>query len=89
MSSGTAQDVDRNPMNERLLRAQDVSEQRMLLSLATPALLMIVAIVLIPVGWLFYLSFIGNDGQLSLEHYQKMVEYKSWPAVTRALSEDG
>jgi putative spermidine/putrescine transport system permease protein/spermidine/putrescine transport system permease protein len=81
MSSGTAQDVDRNPMNERLLRAQDVSEQRMLLSLATPALLMIVAIVLIPVGWLFYLSFIGNDGQLSLEHYQKMVEYKSYARV--------
>jgi len=81
MSSGTAQDVDRNPMNERLLRAQDVSEQRMLLSLATPALLLIVAIVLIPVGWLFYLSFIGNDGQLSLEHYQKMVEYKSYARV--------
>ncbi len=81
MSSGTAQDVDRNPMNERLLRAQDVSEQRMLLSLATPAMLLIVAIVLIPVGWLFYLSFIGNDGQLSLEHYQKMVEYKSYARV--------
>ena len=81
MNSGTAQDVDRNPMNERLLRAQDVSEQRMLLSLATPAMLLIVAIVLIPVGWLFYLSFIGNDGQLSLEHYQKMVEYKSYARV--------
>lgn len=81
MNSGTAQDVDRNPMNERLLRAQDVSEQRMLLSLATPAMLLIVAIVLIPVGWLFYLSFIGSDGQLSLEHYQKMVEYKSYARV--------
>ena len=81
MSTGTAQDVERNPMNERLLRAQEVSEQRMLLSLATPALLLIVAIILIPVGWLFYLSFIGNDGQLSLEHYQKMVEYKSYARV--------
>lgn len=81
MNSGTAQDVDGNPMNERLLRAQDVSEQRMLLSLATPAMLLIVAIVLIPVGWLFYLSFIGSDGQLSLEHYQKMVEYKSYARV--------
>jgi len=81
MSTGTAQDVERNPMNERLLRAQEVSEQRVLLSLATPALLLIVAIILIPVGWLFYLSFIGNDGQLSLEHYQKMVEYKSYARV--------
>lgn len=81
MSSGTAQDIDRNPMNEKLLRVQDIREQRMLLSLATPALLMIVVIILIPVGWLFYLSFIGNDGQLSLEHYQKMIEYKSYARV--------
>ena len=53
----------------------------MLLSLATPAVLTVVAIILIPVGWLFYLSFIGSDGQPSLEHYQKMIEYKSYARV--------
>ena len=81
MNSATGHDIDHNPMNGELLRAQDIREQRMLLSLASPALLMIVAIVLIPVGWLFYLSFVGNDGQLSLEHYQKMIEYKSYARV--------
>jgi putative spermidine/putrescine transport system permease protein/spermidine/putrescine transport system permease protein len=65
-------------LNAQSLRTQGVREQRILLSLATPAVLLIVAIVLVPVGWLFYLSFLGNDGQWSLEHYQKMIEYKSY-----------
>jgi ABC-type spermidine/putrescine transport system permease subunit I len=65
-------------MNARALKADGVREQRMLLSLATPALLAVIAIIVIPVGWLFYLSFVGNDGQLTLENYQKMIEYKSY-----------
>jgi ABC-type spermidine/putrescine transport system permease subunit I len=68
-------------MNEKLLRSQDIQERRMLLSLATPAVLAVVAIVVIPVGWLFYLSFVGSDGQLSIANYQKMIEYKSYARV--------
>lgn len=68
-------------LNENLLRVQGVREQRMLLSLAGPSLIAVVAIIVIPVGWLFYLSFLGSDGQLSLEHYQKMIEYKSYARV--------
>lgn len=63
------------------LRNQEASEQWALLSLATPALLIIGLVILIPVGWLFYLSFIGSDGQPSMEHYRKMVEYKSYARV--------
>jgi putative spermidine/putrescine transport system permease protein/spermidine/putrescine transport system permease protein len=66
------------PLNEKSLRAQDIQEQRMLLSLATPAVLAVIAIVVIPVGWLFYLSFTGSDGQFSFVNYQKMIEYKSY-----------
>ena len=68
-------------LNETLLRKQESREQWTLLSLAAPALVVIAAVILIPVGWLFYLSFIGSDGQFSLEHYQKMVEYKSYRRV--------
>ena len=68
-------------MNEEALRKQGVGEQRMLLSLATPALLAVAAVVFIPVGWLFYLSFMGNDGQFSLQHYARMIEYKSYARV--------
>ena len=68
-------------LNAELLRAQGRNEQRMLLSLATPALLAVIAIIVIPVGWLFYLSFIADDGSLTLEHYRKMIEYKSYARV--------
>ena len=36
---------------------------------------------MIPVGWLFYLSFIGNGGDFSLVNYQRMIEYKSYARV--------
>ena len=81
MSAPTASEAATGLLNEKNLKAQGVREQWMLLSLATPAFLAVVAIILIPVGWLFYLSFVGNDGQLSLEHYQKMIQYKSYARV--------
>ena len=64
--------------NAEGLRRQAVREQRVLLSLASPAIIAVTAIIIIPVGWLFYLSFIGSDGQFSLEHYSKMLQYKSY-----------
>jgi len=68
-------------LNEKTLRVQGVREQRMLLSLALPALLAVVAIIVIPVGWLFYLSFVDANGHFSLANYQKMIEYKSYARV--------
>jgi hypothetical protein len=81
MSATLEGEAEAGLLNEKQLSNQDIREQRMLLSLASPALLMIVAIILIPVGWLFYLSFVGSDGQFSLEHYYKMVQYKSYARV--------
>ncbi len=81
MNTPAGNEGGRELLNEVPLRVQGVREQWMLLSLATPAFLAVVVIILIPVGWLFYLSFIGNDGQLSLEHYRKMIEYKSYARV--------
>ena len=60
------------------LRRQGRREQWSLLSLATPAFIVVFLVVVIPVGWLFYLSFLGGDGEFSLEHYQKMLKYKSY-----------
>ncbi len=81
MTTASTQGAGGHELNETSLQAQDINERRMLLSLSLPAVLLIVAIILIPVGWLFYLSFIGNDGQFSLEHYQKMIAYKSYARV--------
>ncbi len=65
-------------MNEQSLKAQEVKEQWMLLGLAGPAVLLIFAIIIVPVGWLTYLSFVDSNGEFTLEHYQKMIEYKSY-----------
>lgn len=68
-------------LNSTALKQQERIEQWTLLGLAIPAIFVILLVVIIPVGWLFYLSFIGDDGQFTLEHYQKMVEYKSYYRV--------
>ncbi|HAU41862.1 MAG TPA: ABC transporter permease [Gammaproteobacteria bacterium] len=68
-------------MNEVALAGQERREQWTLLGLSTPAILVIAIVVLVPVGWLFYLSFVGSDGEFSLEHYKKMIEYKSYARV--------
>ena len=66
-----------------VLRQAARREKRALLLLALPALLLVSVVMLAPVGWLFGLSFIGDDGGLSLEHYQRMVESKSYARIFR------
>ena len=68
-------------LNHSELKNQESLEQWKLLGLAIPAIFVVVLVVIIPVGWLFYLSFVGSDGELSLQHYQKMLEYKSYARV--------
>jgi len=70
-----------NPLNQDELLQQESREQWMLLGFSIPAILVVIAVIMIPIGWLFYLSFIGNDGQFTMEHYQKMVEFKSYKRV--------
>ncbi len=82
----TAADVEKTaqsgkPLHGEALRRQHTREQWTLLSLAAPAMIVVVLIILIPVGWLFYLSFVGSSGEFSMEHYRKMVEYKSYARV--------
>ena len=49
-----------------------------LLGLVTPALLLILITMLLPVGWLFYLSVLSDAGTWSLEHYRRMWEQPSY-----------
>ncbi|TQV75907.1 ABC transporter permease [Denitrobaculum tricleocarpae] len=39
--------------------------------------------MVLPVGWLFWLSFLGEDGNFTLENYQRMVESKSYARIFR------
>ncbi|MFT7594578.1 MAG: ABC-type spermidine/putrescine transport system permease subunit I [Paracoccaceae bacterium] len=65
-------------LNAKGLRADERLERLKLFGLSSPALLLVLVILVLPVGWLFYVSFIGADGQFSLENYERMIKRKSY-----------
>ena len=69
------------------LRRDAVRERLALFGLCSPALLLVLVIMVIPVGWLFWLSFVGDDGGFSLEHYQRMLDSKSYARTFRTTFE--
>ena len=59
--------------------ARDAARERLaLFGLTSPALALVLIIMVVPVGWLFWLSFIGEDGGFSLENYQRMIDSKAY-----------
>ncbi|MDA0909898.1 MAG: hypothetical protein O2938_10380, partial [Proteobacteria bacterium] len=64
-------------LNAKGLRQDEWLERLKLFGLGSPALILILVILVIPVGWLFYVSFIGADGSFSLENYERMIASKS------------
>lgn len=70
-----------NRPNALALHKAAQREKWALLGLSAPAVLVTGLIVVLPVSWLFYLSFIGADGSASLENYVRMVESKSYARI--------
>ena len=68
-------------INAHGLRRDEKLERLKLFGLSSPALLLVMIILVIPVGWLFYVSFIGANGQFSLENYQRMIDRKSYARI--------
>lgn len=62
----------RSGLNFTALKRQSDAEQRNLLLLSAPAMILVTCIVLIPIGWLFWLSFVGNDG-FTLSNYERLL----------------
>ena len=75
------------PANAAGLRVDEKLERMKLFGLSSPALLLVLIILVIPVGWLFFVSFLGGDGQFSLENYQRMVTRKSYMRIFRTTFE--
>jgi ABC-type spermidine/putrescine transport system permease subunit I len=67
--------------NARGLRRDGMRERLALLSLTAPALLLVLVTMLLPIAWLFSLSFTADDGSLSLVHYRRMVEQPSYARI--------
>ena len=64
--------------NALALQRNALWERLGLLGLVAPALLLITVTMLLPVGWLFYLSLLSDAGTFSLEHYRRMWEQPSY-----------
>ncbi len=60
------------------LKRDSLLERLQLASLAAPALLLVLITMLAPVAWLFALSFLGDDGALTLAHYRRLLEQPSY-----------
>ena len=65
-------------VNEAVLKNLDRKENFTLFGLTAPYLLLVFFLIIIPVGWLFYMSFIGRDGSFSIENYERMLTSKSY-----------
>lgn len=73
-------------MSEATLNAHGLArdarvERWQLFGLSSPALVLILIVMVIPVGWLFYVSFIGADGSFSFENYERMTKRKSYRRI--------
>jgi ABC-type spermidine/putrescine transport system permease subunit I len=67
-----------NNINQEELKRLAAREGLTFFGLTLPYLIMVIALIAIPVGWLFYLSFVGRDGTLSLENYERMWKSKAY-----------
>ena len=65
-------------LNEEALKRLDRQERFNLFGLTIPYLGLVSLLIILPIGWLFYMSFIGRDGTLSLENYTRMLDSKAY-----------
>jgi putative spermidine/putrescine transport system permease protein/spermidine/putrescine transport system permease protein len=82
-----APDAAGDVLNERGLQSDEQRERWMVLGLCGPSLFLIFIVMLVPVGWLFWLSFIGADGTLSWENYERLWQSKSYARIFRTTFE--
>ncbi|RKF16949.1 ABC transporter permease [Roseovarius spongiae] len=75
------------PMNERALDRQARAEQRNLMALSLPAFILVGSLVLLPMGWLFWMSIYGADG-FTAENYTRLLHpsYKKTLITTFELA---
>ena len=65
-------------LNSRELRQDELREKLVMFGLSSPAIILVVVLIVIPVGWLFWLSLFNDEGVLSLSNYSRMLESKSY-----------
>ena len=67
-----------NAANAGALRSDALRERMSLLGLSAPAFVLVAVTMVAPVAWLFWLSFLADNGSFSLEHYRRMIDQPSY-----------
>ena len=68
----------RDGLNERALVTDRRREQMLLFGLCTPAVLLILIIIFVSIGWLSWLSLFDDAGRLGWDNYARLVEQPSY-----------
>ncbi|WP_342640585.1 ABC transporter permease [Rhodoligotrophos ferricapiens] len=64
--------LPQDSVNADGLEADARAERRGLFALCSPGLLLVIALLVLPVGWLFLLSAVDGQGALSIENYARI-----------------
>ena len=72
------QNLFQGRINEGKLNQLDRQERYTLFGLTMPYLALVFGLIIFPIGWLFYMSFIGRDETLSLDNYRRIWESKAY-----------
>ncbi len=64
--------------NQKTIAADFWRERAMLFGLCAPALLLTLLVVIVPVGWLSWLSLFNDAGELGWDNYARLVEQPSY-----------
>ena len=67
--------------NSAALRRDARRERLRLLVPCAPALVVVVLLLCLPIGWMFWLSLVGAGGQLSGENFARLAADESFPGV--------
>ena len=65
-------------LNADALRSDARRQALGLLALLSPGLFLVFAVIIVPIGWLFWLSLFDETGQLSLANYARFFEQASY-----------
>ncbi len=69
------------------LRHDAARERLALFGLSVPALALVGVTMVLPVGWLFWLSLFDDDGQFGLANYRRLIEQPSYGRILLATFE--
>ena len=78
MSAAAADLADRDGLNAAMLSTDARRESLALLGLCSPGIVLVGIIIVLPIGWLFWLSLFDATGALSGANYTRFVEQASY-----------